>query len=294
MAYRDPYAEQYGHSNQYTDGPEFNPYVGNQQPHPTYDQDGYEPYGGAGYRDEPHSEETTSFPPAVNNKETSDFAHPADKSIRALKNYRYQSQGALWTQGGRGRCLGRFCCCTLLVTLFLIISIVLSLLLWVRPPNISIGGVEAPSSGSEIQVTGDGLNINLGINISVENPNYFAVSFKKIEADIIYPINNTNIGGGNETDITFHAHSQTNFTFPFTISYKKSLDPSSKIIADIATKCGFIGGSKSQITVNYKLTLGLRIVFITISPVVSNSLSFDCPLSESDISSLGSGLLGGA
>jgi len=128
----------------------------------------------------------------------------------------------------------------------------------------------------------------------VENPNYFSVAFKKIEADIFYPINNTAIGGGSQTDITFHSHSQTNFTFPFTISYKSSLDPNKEILTDIATKCGFIGGTKSQITVNYKITLGLRIVFFVISPVVSNSLSFDCPLSKSDISSLGPGLLGGA
>jgi LEA14-like dessication related protein len=180
------------------------------------------------------------------------------------------------------------------MTLFLIISIVLTLLLWVRPPNIVIGDVRAPSSGSEIQLTTDGLDINLGVDIAVENPNYFAVSFKKIQANIFYPINNTAIGGGSQTDITFHSHSQTNFTFPFTISYKKSLDPSDQILADIATKCGFINGNRSQIKVNYKITLGLRIIFITISPVVSNSLSFDCPLSEDQIASLGPSLLGGS
>lgn len=294
MASRYPYAERYGRPNQYNDGPEYNPYTGNQQPHPTYDQEGYEPYSGAAYRDEPQMENTAT-PPVANNKETSEFViSPIEKSTGALKNYRYQTQGALWTRGGRGRCIGRFCCCTLLIALFLIISIVLALLLWVRPPNISVGGVSAPSTGSQIQVTSGGLDINLGVNISVENPNYFAVSFNKIQANIFYPINNTDIGGGNATDITFRSHSQTNFTFPFTIAYQKSLDPNNKILVDIATKCGFIGGSRSQITVNYKITLGLKVLFITISPVVSNSLSFDCPLSQSDISSLGAGLIGGS
>ena len=75
MAYRDPYAVQYGRSNQYTDGPEFNPYPGNRQPHATYDQDGYEPYDGAEYRDEPqiHSTEHSTLPLANNTKETSVF-----------------------------------------------------------------------------------------------------------------------------------------------------------------------------------------------------------------------------
>ena len=157
---------------------------------------------------------------------------------------------------------------------------------------------------------------------SVENPNYFGVTFSKITAEvcfcsnlflvnvltrvpnqIFYPINNTKIGSGNQSDITFHAHSQTNFTFPFTIQYQKSLDPSNKILADIATKCGFIGGNKTPITVSYKITVGIssyiiisqlltgqctqpgiKIAFITVSPTISNQLSFDCPLSESDIS----------
>jgi len=293
MASRDPYAEQYGRANQYNDGPQYNdPYTGNRQPHPTYDQEGYEPYAGAAYRDEPQMENTT-FPPNASLKETSEFViSPIEKPLGGLKNYRYQTQGALWTRGGRGRCIGRFCCCTLLIASFLIISIVLALLLWVRPPNITVGAVSAPTSSSSIQVTSGGVNINLGVNISVNNPNYFAVSFNKIQADIFYPINNTDIGGGNATDITFHTHSQTNFTFPFMIAYQKSLDPNNLILVDIATKCGFIGGSRTQIKVNYKITLGLKVLFITVSPVVSNSLSFDCPLSQSDISSLGAGLIG--
>jgi hypothetical protein len=83
--------------------------------------------------------------------------------------------------------------------------------------------------------------------------------FTPTNNQVFYPINNTDMGGGDETDITFHAHSQTNFTFPFTISYQKSLDPSNKILVDIATKCGFIGGNKTPISVNYKITVGFSL-----------------------------------
>jgi len=299
MTSRDPYAaEQYGRPTQYADVPGYNPYGGNDhQPHQTYDQEGYEPYETAAYRDEqqmqPHEHPT--FPPVTHNKETNEFLNgPGEKSKRALKSYRYQNQGALWTKGGRGRCIGRFCCCTLLIALLFIISIVLSLLLWVRPPNINIGGVQTSASGSQIQSINDGFTINLGVNISVNNPNYFGVSISKINADIFYPINNTKLGNGNESNINFPAHSQTNFTFPIDITYQTSLDPSNKILVDIATKCGFIGGgAKSQITVNYKITIGIRIFCITISPDISNSLSFDCPISQGDISSLDPSLSGG-
>jgi hypothetical protein len=79
-----------------------------------------------------------------------------------------------------------------------------------------------------------------------------------VPTQIFYPINNTKLGNGNESNIDFHAHSQTNFTFPIIITYQTSLDPSNKILVDIATKCGFIGGgAKTQITVNYKITVGL-------------------------------------
>ena len=75
MAYRDPYAEQYSRPNQYADVPGYNPYGSNQQPHLTYDQEDYEPYGAAAYRDEPQmqSPENTTFPPITHNKETSEF-----------------------------------------------------------------------------------------------------------------------------------------------------------------------------------------------------------------------------
>lgn len=62
MAYRDPYAEQYGRSQSqpqanYGDSvPDFNPYT-TAEPHKTYEQPVYDNYGASyganGYRDEP-------------------------------------------------------------------------------------------------------------------------------------------------------------------------------------------------------------------------------------------------
>jgi hypothetical protein len=49
MAAKGPYAvERYDRPGQYPDMPEY----GNRQPHQTYDQDGYDPYDLAAYRDE--------------------------------------------------------------------------------------------------------------------------------------------------------------------------------------------------------------------------------------------------
>ncbi|KII88353.1 hypothetical protein PLICRDRAFT_175952 [Plicaturopsis crispa FD-325 SS-3] len=292
MAYREPYA---GRQNPtYGDAPDYDPYYG-AQAHPTYDQGGYDPYAG-GYRDDP----PLAAPHAGDRPKDEGFRHEEfeapqarPRTPKSMRAWRYEHQGGQWAKGSRPRCIGRFCGCIVLVTLFLLISIVLALALWIRPPNITVGGVEQNSSGSTIQVQSDGVSINMGVNITVNNPNYFAVDFKQIKAEIFYPINNTAIGGGTEQNINFKSHEQTNFTFPFTIDYKTANDPSNKILLDLATKCGFIGGTKSDISVNYKITLGLRILFITVSPVVSNSMSFACPLKESDIAGfLGSSLAG--
>jgi hypothetical protein len=176
-----------------------------------------------------------------------------------------------------------------MILAFFLASTLLVMALWIRPPNININDVGAPMTGSAIQLQNDGLQINLGVNISVANPNYFAVAFKKVQAEIFYPIDNTLMGGGFLSNLVFNAHQTTNFTFPFAIKYQESLDPNRKVIIDIATKCGFVGGAKTNIKVNYKITLGLRILFVVVSPVISNSFSFECPLQQSDVA----GLLGG-
>lgn len=88
----------------------------------------------------------------------------------------------------------------------------------------------------------------------MDNFNYFDVGMRNIEVDVIYPINNTPIGGGSATDVFFKSGTETNFTFPFALTYDPSSDTSGQVLADIATKCG-VGGQRSDISVNYKLTV---------------------------------------
>ena len=44
------------------------------------------------------------------------------------------------------------------------------------------------------------------------------------------------------------------------ISYEMALDPDNKVLVDLATKCGVIGGNRSDITVNYKITVGSDVI----------------------------------
>lgn len=295
MAYRDPFAEQYGHyDQQYSEGPSFDPY-NSSQPHQAYDQGGYDPYTSNGYRDndnptthEPVTAGMSTLPP----KEGNGFYSTTASQPRDLRRWRHEHNRSLWTKGSRGRCIGRFCCCTIMITLFFIISIILALVLWARPPNVIIGTVGPSSTASEVQLESDGVQLNLAINITVNNPNYFSVSFSSVKANIYYPINNTYVGGGNQSDVTFPSHTNKTITFPFTVAYTTTMPSSAQILADLATKCGLTGGTKSDITLDYDITLGLRVLFFTVSPTVSNSASFLCPLSSSDLSGFSS-VLGG-
>lgn len=53
----------------------------------------------------------------------------APRTSRSMRRWRYEHQGNLWTKGGRGRCFGRFFCCTIMIFVFLLVSIILSLAL---------------------------------------------------------------------------------------------------------------------------------------------------------------------
>ncbi|KAG6884604.1 hypothetical protein C0992_006038, partial [Termitomyces sp. T32_za158] len=154
--------------------------------------------------------------------------------------------------------------------ILLFICILLSLALWIRPPDVVIGSVETVSKGgSVIQVVDNGIAVNLGVNISsvsislafpklivfssVNNPNYLAVNFKEVKADIFYPINNTLVGEGDSKNVVFKANQLTNWTFPFNITYKSTDDPQGLIIRDLASRCG-VNGPKSNVEVNAKIT----------------------------------------
>ncbi|RXW18727.1 hypothetical protein EST38_g7125 [Candolleomyces aberdarensis] len=198
------------------------------------------------------------------------------------------SRGNLWTKGGRGRCIGRFFCCTLMIAILVIVSIILSLALWVRPPAVAIGDVVTQNTTGSLS-SADGLAINLSVNITVNNPNYFSVDFSRIKAEIFYPINDLPMGGGEANDINFKSGTETSFTFPFSLRYRSSDDPGNQVFIDLGTKCGLGGGQKSDITVKYRITLGIRFLLVVISPVIENSFRFACPSSIT-----GGGLISGS
>ncbi|WWC92802.1 uncharacterized protein L201_007761 [Kwoniella dendrophila CBS 6074] len=137
---------------------------------------------------------------------------------------------------------------------------------YVRPPSFALNSVNIGSS--PVSLTTGGLTVNFDLDISVANPNWFNADFKEITATARYPGNNTNtFGGGTLYHLNFVGYTQSTFKFPFTLK---------------------------DITVDYDLYLKLKILGITVSPTISNSASFECPITASDIQSvIGDGSLSG-
>ncbi|KAM0754026.1 hypothetical protein T439DRAFT_169808 [Meredithblackwellia eburnea MCA 4105] len=244
--------------------------------HPYASTDGFAPHDFVG-RD--HASQRDVYPP--NSGEYEKGLNPVTRgSIAAqmvaegqipkkegLKMYRADEHAGALFRGGKARCCGRVCVCSIILVLVILVSIVASFLLWTRPPDVTFNGVEAPASGSEVTTQSNGFILNFQLNIGVVNPNFFGVTFKEIKATGAYSTAPTkNLGGGSLSDVTIPKNSNTTIHFPFTINYTLSQDSDLSIAKDIAKKCGFTGSTASDLTIDYTVTLSLKILSTVISP----------------------------
>ncbi|OCF73204.1 hypothetical protein I204_06434 [Kwoniella mangroviensis CBS 8886] len=210
---------------------------------------------------------------------------PPPRSTGILRMWRKDERGKQWSRGGGVRMSLRLCCCCFTIGLILVVSILLSIILYVRPPSFALNSVNIGSS--PVSLTTNGLTVSFDLSISVANPNWFNADFKEITATAQYPGNNTNtFGGGTLYNLNFVGYTQSTFDFPFTLNYTLSKDPNQVILKDLISKCGISGGTKQDITVDYDLYLKLKILGVTVSPTISNSASFECPITASDIQSI--------
>ena len=166
MSYYDQYNSRnvqtaYSPPHRYADQAEgaYNPYD-NAQPHQTYEQAGYGYADGGygGYRDDPSGQSETVPAKAEANVYSNEAYIPSTRALepkyvitvwsgrhyadqyvcvqlcifrsrRAIRRWRNEHQGNLWTGGGPLRCCARFTFCILFTFIFLFLSVVLSLLL---------------------------------------------------------------------------------------------------------------------------------------------------------------------
>ncbi|KZV97008.1 hypothetical protein EXIGLDRAFT_731830 [Exidia glandulosa HHB12029] len=192
---------------------------------------------------------------------------------------------SLWTKGGGLYCVGRFCCCTILIAVFLILSIVLTIAVYVRPPDVTFDGIALDTDKGAIDASTPGaFTINLKVSLTVRNPNFFSAGFESITAQAFYPVTgqaDTPVGGGNKTNVNFGSDTTSSIDFPLGITYSSDIDPNQAVILDIVDKCGILtGASPKDLPIKYTLTLKIKILAATISPAFSGNANFPCPASE--------------
>jgi len=186
--------------------------------------------------------------------------------------------------GGRVTCC-KACAIICCILVLLIIGIVAAVLLWARPPKVDfLGIVPSPNGLPAYNANPAGFDFNFGLQIQVDNPNIVGANFEMIKAIAFYPGHSDPIGGGNLTDVTIAAKRNTTIDFPFSVNYNKDIDPGFAILFDIAQKCGLTGGGEKQkLEIDYKLTLTIKILLITINPSFNRKAMIDCPIKDGKI-----------
>ncbi|KAH8555303.1 hypothetical protein BGW37DRAFT_132418 [Umbelopsis sp. PMI_123] len=192
----------------------------------------------------------------------------------------------------RNRCCRYLCCACCLpvwarwILWIIIIGIIIVVVVFAiifsqfKVPTFQFNGITNSTSGlPEFTVNGTRWTINVGLQIGIDNPNIESATLSDMNATAFYPTNpNVAVGGGFLASQFVSSNAITNFTFPFSIDYDPTTDLNSAMLEDIATKCGLLGGTKQPLTINYKINLAVKVLFITVHPSVSSSASFDCPI----------------
>ncbi|KAI9288794.1 hypothetical protein BC943DRAFT_272343 [Umbelopsis sp. AD052] len=178
----------------------------------------------------------------------------------------------------------RWCACGLLI-IILALGITIGVLAALfKQPQVSFNGITLSNSTQPIQLNGTGFNFNFDLNIGVVNPNIESATFTSIKAVVYYPTAPTiPVGEGEKDNVHIGSQSITNITFPFQIEYDPAQSGSQAMMLDIFQKCGILGGAKSDLTVNYKVTVTINILGINISPTISESATFPCPFDSNDL-----------
>jgi len=175
------------------------------------------------------------------------------------------------------------CCSCLLIFLGLLIAIAVIAATF-KVPIINMNGVTSQPNVPDYAQNGTSFSFNFALKIGVVNNNIIGATFEKIAAVAYYPIGQTRVGSGELTNVNFPSHSTTNLTFPFSITYDPTLDKDQTILSDIASRCGLLGAPKTPISVNYAVTLYLRILFVTVTPPpFRQSTSIDCPIQDGQL-----------
>ncbi|WFC97344.1 hypothetical protein MYAM1_000054 [Malassezia yamatoensis] len=176
----------------------------------------------------------------------------------------------------------------LLFGLIVALSVVMLIVLFIRPPNIGLQGLSLPNSASQIQIQQESFTVNASLNAVVSNPNYISAEINNLTA-IAYDSNAriTSIGNCSVPHRTIQAQSNTNVTVPCELNYNLQQDKNLTIIRDLINRCGLLQSStKQSLQILLDTHLSIRVLAFHIPISVSPTVSVDCPITKQEVKQL--------
>ncbi|RKO88611.1 hypothetical protein BDK51DRAFT_11039, partial [Blyttiomyces helicus] len=115
------------------------------------------------------------------------------------------------------------------------------------------------------------------LNCSVENDNFFGVTFSSVKADgfnSAYANGAVRIGNGSLTDLDIAHKATTNISFPFELTYNITVDPQLQFLQYLQARCS----AQQNIHVDYTVQASVSMFSFVKLPSFSSGADFKCPL----------------
>ncbi|TIA92727.1 hypothetical protein E3P99_00516 [Wallemia hederae] len=200
-----------------------------------------------------------------------------DYKPSTVKSYRKREHGGF----KRGSVIGlifRWLFCVLILGISIVIGILATIVLYIKPPNLAFLGVQEPNNGSTISAVNNALNVNFDLEIKVDNPNTFGATFNELYAQLFWGGTDTAIGYGRVQDVDIASQNSTTFRYPFHIVYQASYDPNKEVLSGLLNSCGLVDpNNRPPINIDYDLDINIKALSINVKQTISNSMSVTCP-----------------
>ncbi|KAF9912313.1 hypothetical protein EC991_000205 [Linnemannia zychae] len=185
----------------------------------------------------------------------------------------------------RSTCLRITCCLCLIIVIIIAVLAILVFAVFKLPTIDYIGTVGTPVFTFNKGNTTFG--VDMVADIQVKNPNPLGFGFKLVAIDAYFPGFRAALGGkGNVTDVHFPSHSTQAIQFPIQVAYDRHQDPGLNLIKDVLQKCGILGGTTHNMTINYDVIASVKVFGISMGSNLENqTYSFVCPENIREIAS---------
>jgi len=180
--------------------------------------------------------------------------------------------------------------CFLVLGVILVLSIIILIVLFLRPPNIGVKNIDMPQSidGLNIDPSRQAFSFPINLTVRVSNPNYVSAEINSIHANLFDKhADSTRVGSCDLRHKHIKSHNDTDITIPCHVRYSLEEDPNKSVIKDIINRCGFNGKKKQDFDMSLKLRLSITVLSITVPINVNPNIRFSCPVSKSDLKKIG-------